>query len=46
MSKRTLFLMTALLSCLWISTAVDGEEPTYPDEKYDTKHTRNVLDFW
>ena len=30
----------------WISTVAGGEEPSYPDEKYDTKHERNVLDFW
>mgnify|MGYP001156980357 FL=1 len=46
MLSKSPFLMAALLACCWVSTRAAGEEPTYKNEKYDTKHTRNVLDFW
>ena len=46
MLRRLPSLTLAFLTCLWISNAAGGVEPTYKNEKYDTKHERNVLDFW
>ena len=46
MLSKSPFLLAALLVCCWVSTRAAGEEPTYKNEKYDPKHTRNVLDFW
>ena len=46
MLSRSPFLMAALLVCCGVPTLATGEEPTYKNEKYDTKHSRNVLDFW
>ena len=46
MLRKLPSLLSALLACLWLSTTAAGVEPTYKNEKYDTKHERNVLDFW
>ena len=46
MLRRSSFLLAAVISCLWSSTMAVGVEPTYKNEKYDTKHERDVLDFW
>ena len=46
MLRRSSFLLAAVISCLWSSTMAAGVEPTYKNEKYDTKHERDVLDFW
>ena len=46
MLRISLSLLSALLTSILLSTAVSGVEPTFKNEEYDTKHERNVLDFW
>ena len=46
MLRISLPLLSALLTSILLSTAVSGVEPTFKNEEYDTKHERNVLDFW
>lgn len=43
---RTLLFATLLLGGDLESQAARAPAPTYANEKYDSKHERNVLDFW